>query len=39
MGTVDARATLRWCRKKGVKAIVMSETREIDGIASGGRKR
>jgi glycosyltransferase involved in cell wall biosynthesis len=30
-GTVDARSTLRWCRKKGVKAIIMSETREIDG--------
>lgn len=30
-GTVDARATLRWCRKKGVRAIVMSETREVDG--------
>lgn len=30
-GTVDARSTLRWCRKKGVKAIIMSETREVDG--------
>jgi 1,2-diacylglycerol 3-alpha-glucosyltransferase len=30
-GTVDARITLRWCRRKGVKAIIMSETREADG--------
>lgn len=30
-GTVDARLSLRWCRKRGVKAIVMSETREADG--------
>jgi glycosyltransferase involved in cell wall biosynthesis len=30
-GTADARVTLRWCRRAGVKAIVMSETREVDG--------
>jgi glycosyltransferase involved in cell wall biosynthesis len=30
-GTVDARACLAWCRKRGAKVFVMSETREADG--------
>lgn len=30
-GSPDALACLAWCRKHGVKAIVMSETREADG--------
>ena len=30
-GSPDARVCLAWCRKHGVKAIVMSETREADG--------
>ena len=30
-GTLDARLCLRWCKRNGVKAIVMSETRAADG--------
>ncbi len=30
-GSPDARACLSWCRRNGVNAIVMSETREGDG--------
>ena len=30
-GTVDARACLAWCKRHGAKAIVMSETRAVDG--------
>lgn len=30
-GTLDARVSLHWCRKNNVKAIIMSETREVDG--------
>ena len=30
-GTADARACLAWCKKNGAKAIVMSETRSVDG--------
>ena len=30
-GSTDARVCLDWCRQHGVRAIVMSETREIDG--------
>ena len=30
-GTPEARICLSWCRQNGVKAIVMSETREADG--------
>lgn len=30
-GTVDARACLGWCQKNGAQAIVMSETRAVDG--------
>ncbi len=30
-GTPDARLCLRWCKRNGVKAIVMSETRAADG--------
>lgn len=30
-GTVDARACLGWCEKNRVRAIVMSETRAVDG--------
>jgi glycosyltransferase involved in cell wall biosynthesis len=29
--TPDARACLRWCRRHGAKAILMTETRECDG--------
>ncbi|MGJ8696668.1 MAG: glycosyltransferase family 4 protein [Verrucomicrobiaceae bacterium] len=28
----DARACLKWCRKAGARAILMSETREADGV-------
>lgn len=31
-GSPDARACLAWCRKHAAKAIVMSETREADGV-------
>lgn len=30
-GSPDAQACLNWCRKNGATAIVMSETREVDG--------
>jgi glycosyltransferase involved in cell wall biosynthesis len=30
-GTVDARACLDWCKRNDAKAIVMSETRAVDG--------
>jgi glycosyltransferase involved in cell wall biosynthesis len=30
-GTVDARAALAWCKRHGVRVIVMSETRAADG--------
>lgn len=30
-GSVDARACLDWCKRNGAKAIVMSETRALDG--------
>jgi len=30
-GSADARACLEWCGRSGAKAIVMSETREVDG--------
>ena len=30
-GTVDARAAFAWCKRNGVRAIVMSETRAADG--------
>ncbi|MBT8038323.1 MAG: glycosyltransferase family 4 protein [Verrucomicrobiae bacterium] len=31
-GSVDARACLDWCKKNHAQAIVMSETREADGV-------
>ncbi len=33
-GSPDARACLSWCKKNDAKAIVMSETREVDGQRS-----
>lgn len=30
-GTADARACLAWCRRNEARAVVMSETREVDG--------
>jgi 1,2-diacylglycerol 3-alpha-glucosyltransferase len=30
-GSLDARLSLGWCRRHGAKAVIMSETREIDG--------
>ena len=30
-GTLDARVSLGWCRRRGAKALIMSETREVDG--------
>ncbi len=30
-GTLDARVSLGWCRRRGAKAVIMSETREVDG--------
>jgi glycosyltransferase involved in cell wall biosynthesis len=31
-GTLDARISLGWCRRRGAKAVIMSETREVDGL-------
>ncbi len=34
----DARTCLSWCRKNGVRSIVMSETREADGRRNWGKE-
>jgi len=38
-GTLDARISLGWCRRRGAKAVIMSETREVDGTRRWWREK
>ena len=38
-GTLDARISLGWCRRRGAKAVIMSETREVDGARRWWREK
>lgn len=38
-GTLDARVSLGWCRRRGAKAVIMSETREVDGTRRWWKER